>query len=78
MGHKTTSFPMKKGDVIRVVTPGAGGYGDPKKRPAEYVLKDVIEDKVSVDAAKKLYGVVITEGENGYEIDVQATAACRA
>lgn len=77
MGHKTTSFPMKKGDVIRVVTPGAGGYGDPKKRPAEYVLKDVIEDKVSVDAAKKLYGVVITEGENGYEIDVQATAVCR-
>ena len=29
MGHKTTSFPLKKGDVIRVTTPGAGGYGDP-------------------------------------------------
>ena len=25
MGHKTTSFPLKKGDVIRVTTPGAGG-----------------------------------------------------
>lgn len=32
MGHKTTSFPLKKGDIIRVETPGAGGYGDPMKR----------------------------------------------
>ena len=59
MGHKTTSLPLKKGDVIRVVTPGAGGYGDPMKRPAEKVLKDVIERKVSLKAAQDEYGVVI-------------------
>ena len=45
MGHKTTSFPLKKGDVIRVTTPGAGGYGDPMKRDPEKVLKDVRERK---------------------------------
>ena len=49
MGHKTTSFPLKKGDIIRVETPGAGGYGDPMKREPEKVLTDVIEQKVSVE-----------------------------
>ena len=78
MGHKTTSRPMKKGDIIRVVTPGAGGYGDPKKRPAEKVLKDVIEQKVSIEAAKSEYGVVITTADGiHYEVDETATAALR-
>ena len=39
MGHKTTSFPLKKGDIIRVETPGAGGYGDPMKREPEKGIK---------------------------------------
>lgn len=78
MGHKTTSRPMKKGDIIRVVTPGAGGYGDPKKRPAEKVLKDVIEQKVSIEAAKSEYGVVITTADGiHYEVDETASAALR-
>lgn len=77
MGHKTTSKPMNRGDVIRVVTPGAGGYGDPKKRPAEKVLKDVVENKVSVEKAKELYGVVITEKAGEYSVDEQATAGLR-
>ena len=78
MGHKTTSLPLKKGDVIRVITPGAGGYGDPHKRPAEKVLKDVIEGKVSAEAAKDQYGVVV--GRRGAElyVDEAATAAARA
>lgn len=78
MGHKTTSLPLKKGDVIRVITPGASGYGDPHKRPAEKVLKDVIEGKVSAEAAKDQYGVVI--GRRGAElyVDEAATAAARA
>ncbi len=78
MGHKTTSKPMNKGDVIRVVTPGAGGYGNPKKRPSDKVLKDVVENKVSIEKAKALYGVVITtDANNAYCVDEQATAALR-
>ncbi|WP_420908169.1 hydantoinase B/oxoprolinase family protein [Pseudoflavonifractor phocaeensis] len=77
MGHKTTSLPLRKGDVIRVVTPGAGGYGDPKKRPAEKVLKDVIEGKVSVQAAREQYGVAIVSDGIHYQIDEQATASLR-
>lgn len=77
MGHKTTSRAMKKGDIIRVITPGAGGYGDPKKRPAEKVLQDVVEKKVSVEKAAELYGVVITFDGSNYQVDEAATKALR-
>lgn len=75
MGHKTTSFPLQKGDVIRVITPGAGGYGDPYKRPVEKVLRDVIEGKVSVEAAKSQYGVAIKREGASYVVDECATQA---
>ncbi|MFV0497336.1 MAG: hydantoinase B/oxoprolinase family protein [Candidatus Fimivivens sp.] len=78
MGHKTTSLPLNKGDVIRVITPGAGGYGDPMQRPVEKVLKDVVEKKVSLQAAKMFYGVVLCEIDGEYMVDTQATAALRA
>lgn len=77
MGHKTTSLPTQKGDIIRVITPGAGGYGDPLKRPSELVLKDVIEGKVSVEMARKLYGVVLVKDCNELKIDLEATTALR-
>ena len=78
MGHKTTSFPLKKGDIIRVTTPGAGGYGDPFRRDPEHVLKDVVENKVSPQAAKKEYGVAIVFDGVHYSVDETATAALRA
>lgn len=78
LGHKTSSLPLKKGDVIRVITPGAGGYGDPKKRQAEKVLKDVMEGKVSVKKAEELYGVVVSRNDNGeYLVDEKKTSALR-
>lgn len=78
MGHKTTSLPLKKGDIIRVTTPGAGGYGDPFRRNPELVLKDVVESKVSPQAAKKEYGVAIVFDGVHYSVDETATAALRA
>ena len=77
MGHKTTSLPLEKGDIIRVITPGAGGYGNPLRRPAEAVLRDVMEKKVSVQAAETVYGVVIHAQGVNYIIDEQATQALR-
>ena len=64
LSAKTTGYPLKKGDVIRGFTPGAGGVGDPKKRPAERVLQDVMEGKVSIEGALQDYGVQI-EGHDG-------------
>lgn len=69
LSTKTTGFPLKRGDIIRVFTPGAGGVGDPKKRAPERVLADVIARKVSPDAAEEYYGVKVRMTENGsYEL----------
>lgn len=65
LSAKTTGRPLKKGDMIRVYTPGAGGFGDPHKRSPEKVLEDVIEQKVSVERAERDYGVKITETADG-------------
>lgn len=78
MGHKTTSFPLEKGDVIRVVTPGAGGYGPAGARPAEWVLSDVMEGKVSVEMAREQYAVAVVPGQDGtFLIDEEETADLR-
>jgi N-methylhydantoinase B len=61
---------LDPGDVASVQTPGGGGYGDPSERSAEKVLEDVKNEKVSVEAARKEYGVVIEDGE----LDQEATA----
>ncbi len=69
LSAKTTGYPLKKGDIIRVFTPGAGGVGDPKKRAGEKVLADVIARKISPDAAETLYGVKVRKTQNGsYEL----------
>jgi len=39
---------------------GGGGWGDPLKRPPEKVLHDVLDEYVSVEAAGRDYGVVLT------------------
>jgi N-methylhydantoinase B len=57
-------------------TAGGGGFGDPLARPAEKVLEDVLEDKVSIAAARELYGVVIDAAS--IRVDEAATSALRA
>jgi N-methylhydantoinase B len=38
---KDQDIRMKEGDVVRVSTPGGGGYGDPAARSAEAIARDV-------------------------------------
>jgi len=45
--------------VVRLRFPGGGGYGDPKARPVERVLDDVVNGYVSLDAAREYYGIHI-------------------
>jgi|TARA_Y100000031_G_C8232311_1_gene391527 N-methylhydantoinase B len=52
---------LKKDDVLRLITTGAGGWGDPFERDPEMVLKDVRNEKVSAKRALEAYGVVIDE-----------------
>ena len=64
---------LKKGDLVRVITPGGGGWGHPADRPAEDVLADVMDGFVSEAAALEDYGVVLT----GDTVDEAATSLRR-
>ena len=54
-------------------TTGSGGHGPPTERDPQRVLDDVLDGRVSAEAAETGYGVVIQAGE----VDVQATEELR-
>ncbi|UMP06256.1 hydantoinase B/oxoprolinase family protein [Amycolatopsis sp. EV170708-02-1] len=57
---------LRPDDVVNVVLPGGGGYGDPVDRDPDAVLADVVDGYISVEAARELYGVEVTyHGEPG-------------
>ena len=53
---KFSNVVVHEGDVIRLVSSGGGGYGDPRDRPREEVLRDVRDRYVSPEAAAAVYG----------------------
>lgn len=67
---------LARGDLLRVVTPGGGGWGMPMDRPAGDVLADVLDGFVSREAAAEHYGVVLAG--DGQAVDEPATQARRA
>ena len=75
---KFTNVLLKRGDIVRYVTPGGGGYGNPLRRDPELVLADVRNGWVSPAAATRDYGVVIEERDDDFAIDAAATAELRA
>jgi len=66
---------MGKADIFLVRTPGGGGYGNPLERYPELVHRDVLDGMVSLEAAKKDYGVVINSAT--MEIDWKSTKQLR-
>jgi N-methylhydantoinase B len=56
---KVKNRSLRAGDVVRHVMAGAGGYGWPFERDIELVVRDVLDEKVSLAAARNEYGVVI-------------------
>jgi N-methylhydantoinase B len=70
------SLPMTAGDAFCHVSAGGGGFGKPLERYPERVLADVIDQKVSIEAARGSYGVVVDSTTR--TIDKAATKALRA
>jgi len=60
---------LDPGDFITFVSAGGGGYGDPKERDPEAVLKDVQFGYVSVEQAKADYKVVIDPKTLALDLD---------
>ena len=57
--HGKASVDFGYGDVISFQQSGAGGYGPPFERDPSRVLEDVLEGYVSIETARREYGVVI-------------------
>ncbi len=69
-GRQTVPYGQK----LVLEMPGGGGYGDPMTRDAELVRQDVLDDLITVQAARDDYGVVLTED---LHVDLVATQAQR-
>ncbi len=76
MHSKQTNFTMDPGSSLRWEQSCGGGYGDPLERDPEQVLRDWMDELITIDSAREAYGVVIAE--DGHSVDLEATAALRA
>lgn len=66
-------FGFANGDVIEWTSPAAAGYGDPLLRDPELVLADIEGGLATEEIAKRVFGVVISQGT----IDHAATESGR-
>jgi N-methylhydantoinase B len=81
-GNEPSALPMKcndlafkAGDREVLLTAGGGGYGSPHERDVAMVREDVLNGYVSVEAARRDYGVAVDP--RTFEVDAKATAALR-
>ena len=66
---------LKKGDLVRIMTPGGGGWGSPLERAAEQVRDDILDGYISAESAARDYGVVLAA--NLIDVNAAATDARR-
>jgi len=66
---------MRKGDVIRFCQASGGGYGDPLMRDIMQVKRDVRDEFITAETARRIYGVIIDDVTN--EVDLEATKKLR-
>jgi N-methylhydantoinase B len=74
-GARIPTMALSRGDRIKLVTGGGGGFGDPRLRPAEKVAADVRDGYYSTTVARDAYSVVLT---GSGEIDRDGTERLRA
>ena len=68
--------PLQTNEAFRHTSAGGGGYGDPLERDPERVLEDVRDGKVTVESARRDYGVVVLPSP--WRVDEAATTKARA
>ena len=54
---KDQDIEIGVGDVVRVSTPGGGGFGDPAKRDPRTIARDVACGYYTVDQAREKFGL---------------------
>src|SRR5580704_10049767 len=71
---KITAVKIRRGQKVRLETPGGGGFGDPRTRDPARVARDVALGYVSRQAGSRDYCVALCEDGS---VDVPATARLR-
>jgi N-methylhydantoinase B len=56
LASKTVDCKLKRGDVISMRTQGGGAYGPPDRRDPKAIARDLREEKITPQAARKGYG----------------------
>lgn len=75
---KVSSYPILKGEGWSCRGGGGGGWGDPFERDVNAVLNDVRQGYVSLQGARRDYGVVIEKMGEEYNLDAEATTEVRS
>ena len=68
---KLAHMKAAAGDRVVVTSACGGGYGDPLQRPPEQVQADVLDGHITVEAARRDYGVIVGDA---LMLDSAATA----
>lgn len=78
---RVPKWETKPHTSFRYITNGGGGWGDPLYREPERVMKDVRDEYVSIEGARRDYGVVIEGDPRLYPedltVDMNATEQLR-
>jgi N-methylhydantoinase B len=80
LGVMAAGVEVERGREIEFWVGGGGGWGDPRHRPVAWVLEDVRDEIVSLEAAREEYGVAIDliDADAGeYRVDAGATERLR-
>ena len=65
---------IKAGERLVCLGAGGGGFGDPRMRDPQLVLRDVRDGLITADLARETYAVAIKDGK----VDETATLSLRA
>ncbi len=78
--HTANMVPLAAGEAYEYRFGGGGGWGDPFERDPRRVLEDVLDEYVSVEGARRDYGVALTGSleDLSLAIDEAETARLRA
>lgn len=71
-------FDVQPDDDWVATTNGGGGYGNPLDRDPELVRDDARNYVISLEAARKIYGVVLDTTKELFDVDYEATEKLRA
>jgi N-methylhydantoinase B len=68
--HTALYVPIEAGERVEYQWSGGGGWGDPLDREPDKVRDDVLDEYISVEAAKRDYGVIFKGKVDDYSLEV--------